>query len=58
MNEELYYIIKLFIHVYLYVSYIWPNGWTKLADIYDYDKPIGILGITWAKNNSKFFPSS
>ena len=21
-------------YVYLFVSYIWPNGWTKLADIF------------------------
>ena len=32
----IFYIIKLFGHVYinLYVSYSWPNGWTKLADIF------------------------
>ena len=29
--------IVLLVHIYIYVSYIWPNGWTKYAYVCKYD---------------------
>ena len=50
-------IIKLFVHIYDFISYSRPNGWTKLAKIC-LRKHMGTLGVTQAKQNRFFFKVS
>ena len=49
--EIFIHVIQLFVHmyifIYIFVSYSWPKGWTKLTDIYNIE--------TQAKNPSFFF---
>ena len=53
------YIIILYAHVYiyicifLYVGYSWPNGLTKLADIFF--KPLSTPGVTYRLKKIEFF---
>ena len=44
---------KALTHIYIYVSYSWPNGWTEWAEIFRGNP--GRLGVTYAKKNSTFF---
>ena len=50
---DIYYIYNLFnktTHLYLYVVYRRPNGWTEWAEIY-----CGHSGVCYRLKNSKFF---
>ena len=46
-KDNYFYIIKLFAHKYIYLSYSWPNGWTEWANIF--------RGNTWVTRG--FFKS-
>ena len=52
------FIIKLFAHeyIFIYVSYIWPKGWTKWADIFWGNPwvPMSTLGDNIGKNLISF----
>ena len=46
--------IKLFTPIHTYVSYSWPNGWTKLAEMF-LKRAMGYLEVKAAKNQKKIF---
>ena len=47
-----FYKIKLFTPIHTYVSYSWPNGWTKLAEMF-LKRAMGYLEVKAAKNQKK-----